>query len=172
MQGPALSDVEIADCFNAGMGRRYQVHLVGGATEPLYEPASEAGPARIHYTLNYAASALHELAHWCIAGRQRRELPDYGYWYRPPPRSDAEQIAFFRVELPVQALECRLAEAAGVPFRISVDDLDRDDSTANQQALEEFRRRVLLLASDESEFSARARMLEADLVAHRLRSVA
>lgn len=120
---PALTDRQIAGCFNGSLGRTHRVRLVGGAPEPLYLPGG-TGFATIRYTRDYAASALHELAHWCRAGARRRQVVDYGYWYVPPPRSAAAQSAFSRVEVSVQALESRLCAAAGVPFRVSVDDVD------------------------------------------------
>lgn len=119
----ALSHIQIAGCFNRGVGRRHGVRLIGGGEEPLYQPGEAGSPARIRYTRDYAASALHEAAHWCIAGVTRRNQVDYGYWYRPPPRSQADQEAFCAVEVPVQALESRFATACGLPFRVSVDDL-------------------------------------------------
>jgi elongation factor P hydroxylase len=176
-----LTAAQIADCFNAGLGRRYRVRLLGGAVEPVYEPGSGDEAAVIRYTRDYPASALHELAHWCIAGSRRRALPDYGYWYRPPPRTDAEQAAFFEVELPVQALEARLAMAAGLPFRVSVDDLDRNDTAGRRAAVSRFEADVLRLAGIAAEadsaskaypFSLRARALEADLAGYRLRVAA
>ena len=129
----ALNDRQIAGCFNRGLGRRYGARLIGGAPEPLYE-ARPTGVSLIRYRADYAASALHELAHWCIAGVRRRGLKDYGYWYRPPPRTPAEQAAFIRAEVPVQALEAHLAEACGLPFEVSVDDVASADGRA---ALEE-----------------------------------
>lgn len=129
---PPLTDRQIAGCFNRGLGRRHRVRLVGGAGEPLYLPGDDW--ATIRYTRDYAASALHELAHWCTAGAARRRLADYGYWYRPPPRSMAERAAFARVEVPVQALELRFADAAGLPFRVSVDDLEAPPGTAEDFA--------------------------------------
>jgi elongation factor P hydroxylase len=164
-----LTDDQIAGCFNRRLGRRHGVRLIGGAAEPLYEPGSEGGTAIIRYTRDYAASALHELAHWCIAGARRRQLPDYGYWYRPPPRTNAEQSAFYRAEMPVQALEARLAAAAGLPFRVSVDDLDREPSAASVAATRRFVEDVQAL-SDRMAYqavSSRAAELEANLRRYR-----
>lgn len=164
-----LSDAQIAGCFNRTLGRRHGVRLIGGALEPLYEPGSDSAFATIRYTRDYPASALHELAHWCIAGPRRRKLPDYGYWYQPPPRTDAQQSAFFRVEVPVQALEARLASAAGLPFRVSVDDLDRTEATGSPDATAAFVREVRALASRmrQRPVSARAAELEAHLGRYR-----
>ena len=120
-----LTDREIAGCFNVSLGRRHRVRLLGGATEPFYLPGApdRCGWALIRYTRDFAASALHELAHWCIAGQRRRRLPDYGYWYHPPPRDPAVRDAFAAVEVPVQALESVFADACGLEFRVSIDDL-------------------------------------------------
>ena len=74
-----LTDTQIAGCFNRGLGRELKVRLIGGAEEPFYEPGSAGRYARIRYTRDYAASAQHELAHWCIAGTARRRMSDYGY---------------------------------------------------------------------------------------------
>jgi elongation factor P hydroxylase len=120
----ALSDRQIAGCFNTHFAHDHNVRLVGGARDPEYLPGTGLSPAFIRYTRDYARSALHELAHWCIAGPRRRGLPDYGYWYVPAPRSAAEREAFEVAETRVQALESILADAAGVPFGVSVDDIE------------------------------------------------
>lgn len=73
---------------------------------------------------DFAASALHEAAHWCVAGKRRRRLPDYGYTYVPPPRGAAGQAQFFACELRNQATELYLATRAGVDFVASADDPD------------------------------------------------
>lgn len=166
---PGLTDRQIGGCFNRDLGRRHDVRLIGGAAEPYYEPGSGDAPAVIRYTRDYAASALHELAHWCIAGHRRRRLPDFGYWYQPPPRTYSEQQAFYRVELPVQALEARLAAAAGLPFRVSVDDLDCGDCVSTVAAANVFEAEVLELADCMAEraVSARAAALESELSRYR-----
>ncbi len=47
----------------------YRTRLCGGAEEPLYRPAgAEGGHHSIIFTRDYLSSALHEIAHWCIAG--------------------------------------------------------------------------------------------------------
>lgn len=99
--------------------------LVGGGEEPVYEPASAPGQLhRIIFTRDYFASALHEVAHWCVAGPERRRQPDYGYWYSPDGRSAAQQAEFERVEVRPQALEWLFSEAAGWRFRVSADNLE------------------------------------------------
>jgi len=99
--------------------------LLGGAREPVYRPA--ASPAeyhRLYYREDFFASALHEIAHWCIAGRERRQRVDFGYWYAPEGRDAQQQKAFERVEVKPQALEWIFSLACGYPFRVSVDNLD------------------------------------------------
>lgn len=106
-------------CFFA----EFHTRLVGGAEEPLYLPADGSSPARIIFTKDYFASALHEVAHWCVAGEQRRALQDYGYWYAPDGRDMAQQAEFERVEIKPQALEWIFSAACGVRFRVSADNL-------------------------------------------------
>jgi elongation factor P hydroxylase len=130
--------------FDACFASAYRTRLVGGAREPLYEPASAIeGRAfnLLHYREDYFASALHEVAHWCIAGPERRELVDFGYWYAPDGRGAAQQRAFERVECKPQALEWFFSKACARPFRVSVDNLD--GLAADLQDSERFERQVL-----------------------------
>ena len=103
-----------------------RTELIGGADEPLYLPGQPGVSARLFYRENFAASALHESAHWCIAGEQRRRQIDFGYAYQPPPRTDRAQAQFFTSEVRAQALECRFAQAAGADFKPSADNLAAD----------------------------------------------
>nr|MDQ2994293.1 elongation factor P hydroxylase [Pseudomonadota bacterium] len=101
--------------------------LMGGGDEPLYFPRGERFPLnRIVFTRDYFASALHEVAHWCIASTKRRTLVDYGYWYYPEGRNAEQQQLFEQVEVKPQALECIFAETAGSPFIISHDNLSAE----------------------------------------------
>lgn len=98
--------------------------LIRGDDEPIYLPADAEHPHhRIVFAHGFYASALHEIAHWCIAGAERRLLVDYGYWYRPDGRSAEEQIEFERVEARPQALEWAFSIAANFPFNVSADNL-------------------------------------------------
>lgn len=98
--------------------------LVRGEDEPIYLPADDDHPRhRVIFAHGFYASALHEIAHWCIAGAQRRLLVDYGYWYRPDGRDAAEQREFEQVEARPQALEWAFCIAAGKRFNVSVDNL-------------------------------------------------
>lgn len=106
-------------CFTDSCG----TVLRGGAEEPLYTPASVSAPACIRYREDFVSSALHEVAHWCIAGRARRESVDYGYWYAPDGRTPAQQVAFERVEARPQALEWIFAQSCASAFSLSLDNL-------------------------------------------------
>jgi len=102
----------------------HKTRLLGGAREPLYLPATTADqPHRLLYRENYLSSALHEIAHWCIAGAERLQKQDYGYWYQPDGRSALQQRQFEAVEIKPQALEWLFSIACGQKFRLSVDNL-------------------------------------------------
>jgi elongation factor P hydroxylase len=98
--------------------------LCGGSDEPIYLPASEtSGANEIHFTRDYCASALHEIAHWCVAGAERLKHIDFGYWYAPDGRSAEQQDEFERVEVKPQALEWIFSVACGARFNVSADNL-------------------------------------------------
>ena len=102
----------------------FQTELLGGAEEPLYQPRSDTRHMhQIWFRQDYIASALHEAAHWCVAGQQRRQLTDYGYWYAPDGRSNEQQKAFEHAEVKPQAMEWIFSFCAAVPFRVSADNL-------------------------------------------------
>ncbi|SRR5690554_795945 len=115
--------------FNNCFGKTHQTILVGGAAEPLYVPPTAQEPARIFYTRDYYRSALHEIAHWCVAGAARRQLEDYGYWYAPDGRSPEQQRQFEQVEIHPQALELIFSAACGHEFRVSADNLNGQSPT-------------------------------------------
>jgi len=120
-----------AECF----ARDFATRLVGGAEEPLYLPAEAEGELHsIYYREDFFASALHEVAHWCIAGEVRRGQVDYGYWYTTDGRNRDQQREFERVEVKPQAIEWHLALAACHPFRISNDNLSQQDVASGQFA--------------------------------------
>lgn len=112
----------------------------GNASEPVYLPADNECPFhRIVFAHGFFASALHEVAHWCIAGAKRRRLVDYGYWYAPDGRDTDQQAEFERVEAKPQSIEWAFSIACGFPFRVSVDNLsgidaDRDAFTRKVHA--------------------------------------
>lgn len=109
--------------FNATFAATENTVLVGGGAEPEYLPATADAPARIIFREDFASSALHEVAHWCIAGPARRQLHDFGYWYNPDGRSPQQQAEFERVEVKPQAVEWALSRAAGIRFHLSADNL-------------------------------------------------
>lgn len=101
--------------------------LIGGALEPVYLPGDVDHPChRVIFTRDYFASALHEIAHWCLAGTERRKLVDYGYWYYPEGRTAEQQAQFEQAEIKPQALEYIFANAAGSRFTPSRDDFRPD----------------------------------------------
>lgn len=116
-----------AACFYASENTR----LVAGKDEPYYLPAGQVlaegdtmvGYHQVVFAHGFYASALHEIAHWCIAGSERRKQFDYGYWYAPDGRNAQQQSEFEQVERKPQALEWLFADAAGFPFQVSVDNL-------------------------------------------------
>jgi len=123
---PASAELErvFADCF----AEEFRTVLEGGGEEPLYVPSSrpDISPHRIVYRADYFASALHEVAHWCLAGAERRTREDYGYWYAPDGRDGTQQAEFERVEARPQALEWIFSDACGFDFHLSADNLEGD----------------------------------------------
>ncbi len=114
---------------------RYRTRLCGGAAEPYYRPAVRADDDhRLFYREDFFASALHEVAHWCIAGPARRCRPDFGYWYIDSGRSAAQQHAFEEAECKPQAIERLFCEAAGFTFQPSLDQHDSEECYAEREA--------------------------------------
>lgn len=108
--------------------------LRGGFPEPEYLPWRAGRPAELRFRDDHLASALHETAHWCIAGRARRRRYDFGYWYAPDGRDAATQARFLQVEVRPQALEWYLHAACGSRFHLSLDNLDGDAAAAEVHA--------------------------------------
>lgn len=133
------SSLHLEQLFNRCFRDSHRTILVGGASEPLYQPPTEQEPARIYYTRDYFRSALHEIAHWCVAGPARRQLEDYGYWYAPDGRTPEQQREFEQVEVYPQALELIFTAACGHEFRVSADNLNGQapNLSAFQQAVYE-----------------------------------
>ena len=118
--------------------------LLGNAMEPLYQPATTPNTQhRIYFSHDYPASALHEIAHWTIAGALRRQQVDYGYWYAPDGRDAKQQFVFEQVEIKPQAIEWIFSLAAGMQFNISIDNLD-----AGIRANPQFKQAVWLQACE------------------------
>ena len=96
----------------------------GDLDQPVYEPANTHRVShQIVFAHGYFASALHEISHWCLAGKARRLLADFGYWYRPDGRSQHQQAEFEKVEVKPQALEWLFSLASQRVFVASADNL-------------------------------------------------
>ena len=119
-----MNAAQIVRVFNSLFAESCRTILSGGFSEPLYKAARRAHDLHeIQYREDFASSALHEIAHWCLAGSLRRKQDDYGYWYKTD-RCQDQQVQFERVEAKPQGLEWILSVAAGVEFRVSCDNLD------------------------------------------------
>lgn len=102
----------------------FNTRLVKGGDEPIYLPADAQTPFhQVIFAHGYYASALHEIAHWCIAGPERQLKEDWGYWYLPDGRTAKQQKRFEQVEVKPQALEWAFCVAAGFRFNVSADNL-------------------------------------------------
>ena len=121
----------IIDIFSAAFFSRYHTLLTSGGSEPTYAPGHRGEPAVITFREDFAASALHEVAHWCIAGEHRRTMPDYGYWYEGQ-RDECSEARFMAAEASPQALEWVFSVAAGRPFRISADNPHAPEDARNR----------------------------------------
>ena len=119
-------DVEpLMALFDQTFLSRFNTRLIRGGDEPVYLPANEHTPYhQIVFAHGYFSSALHEIAHWCIAGEQRRLLEDYGYWYCPDGRDATQQREFEQVEVKPQAIEWAMTIAANRRFQVSTDNLN------------------------------------------------
>lgn len=121
---------DLIKIFDATFLTRFNTQLLHGADEPIYLPASNRyAYHRIMFAHGFFRSALHEIAHWCIAGHVRRQIVDYGYWYKPDGRSTDEQRVFEQVECKPQALEWLFCQSAGHSFEVSCDNLLGQDQT-------------------------------------------
>lgn len=113
--------------FNALFIPTHNTQLVCCASEPIYRPADAEHPHhRIIFAHGFFASALHEIAHWCVAGKERRQLEDFGYWYEPDGRNAERQAEFEKVEVKPQALEWIFSRSADFQFHFSADNLSAE----------------------------------------------
>jgi elongation factor P hydroxylase len=143
-QAPQLD--AIITLFDQLFFESHNTRLISGADEPVYLPAdvpdnqqsqySKAGGIEHHrlcFRQDYLSSALHEIAHWCLAGKQRLLLEDFGYWYQPDGRSAEQQQSFEAVEVRPQALEWMFSVACGQRFQLSVDNLSGGQSEPSSE---------------------------------------
>ncbi|MFT4926804.1 MAG: elongation factor P hydroxylase [Phenylobacterium sp.] len=120
---------DLIEIFHRSFYQQYQTRLVKGDDEPVYlvgdsnSAEQEKRDHQIVFAHGYYASGLHEISHWLVAGRERRKLEDFGYWYQPDGRTTAEQAVFEQVEVKPQAMEWLLCAAAGFDFNVSCDNL-------------------------------------------------
>ncbi|MEI6897267.1 MAG: elongation factor P hydroxylase [Psychromonas sp.] len=115
---------DLIKIFESTFYNTFNTRLICGGDEPIYLPANkEYSLHRIIFAHGFYASALHEIAHWLVAGEQRRLLEDYGYWYAPDGRTAVQQAEFEKVEIVPQAIEWALAMSCGFKFDVSVDNL-------------------------------------------------
>ena len=127
-----MNSETISDLFNNTFEKKYRVRLIGGAAEPIYLPPTDKKTGAICFREDFVSSALHEVAHWCLAGRDRREMVDFGYEYISPPRDEVAQKIFLQAEARVQGLERLFSEVSGVSFSASLDNLDCDELTTKK----------------------------------------
>ena len=138
---------DIIAIFNQCFAEEFNTRLEKGGDYPIYLPEfldedgikSERPYHVILFAHGYYSSALHEISHWLVAGRERRKLEDFGYWYEPDGRSAERQREFEQVEVKPQAIEWILATAANFRYFASSDNLTGNpgDNTAFKQAVYE-----------------------------------
>jgi len=128
----------LVNLFNQIFIPSYNTQLICCEEEPIYRPADEQHPHhRIIFAHGFFASALHEISHWCVAGKKRRLLEDFGYWYEPDGRSEERQSEFEKVEVKPQALEWIFSKSADFEFHFSADNI-----SLNNQPTEAFKQAV------------------------------
>ena len=143
---------------------QYQTVLVKGDDEPIYLPANEhCSHHQIIFAHGYFSSALHEIAHWCLAGDARRLLEDFGYWYLPDGRNESQQAQFEQVEIKPQAIEWAFCLAANKSFNVSVDNLNGSEANTTAFRLKVFQQVKHYLASG---FPPRAKLFINALAQH------
>ncbi len=113
----------LMDCFHQLFAKSENTRLQMGANEPFYKAAKADQPAIIYFREDFFASALHEIAHWTIAGKERRQKDDFGYWYEADGRNLEQQKQFEKVEVKPQAIEWLFSLACNQPFHFSADNL-------------------------------------------------
>lgn len=131
---PVKEYADLIAIFEQTFFAKYNTKLVLGGSEPIYLPANksdlgiDAQPyAQVVFAHGYFTSALHEIAHWCLAGMPRLNKIDYGYWYCPDGRTAEQQAKFQQAEVKPQAIEMAFSLACGIKFNVSCDNLSGDE---------------------------------------------
>lgn len=121
---------DLITIFEQCFAKKYNTRLVRGEAEPVYLVADNTiDHNRIVFAHGFFRSALHECAHWLVAGDERRKLEDYGYWYAADGRNASQQAEFERVEVLPQAIEWILTSACKHRFAVSVDNLNGEPTS-------------------------------------------
>ena len=163
-----LSAEQLAQIFYQCFYSRFRTITLGQFHEPIYIPVMHKDDERkslfineyhyipkleglmsqhaiIGYRHNYAQSLLHEVAHWCVAGEERRLQIDYGYWYEPDGRNEQQQSEFYRVEILPQSIEWLFSKALCQPFQPSFDNLAMEIIDEHEsKRRDDFRRHLLM----------------------------
>ena len=120
---------DLIKLFNHCFAESHNTRLEKGGDEPIYLPADASRSYHvIYFAHGFFSSALHECAHWLIAGPARRLQVDFGYWYVPDGRNTEQQRLFQSVEVKPQAMEWILSVATGHRFRVSIDNLNGEET--------------------------------------------
>lgn len=138
---PKIDD--LVQIFNQEFFEKENTILIVGAEEPFFKAAVNNQPAVIYSREDYFSSALHEIAHWCIAGKERRSSDDFGYWYEPEGRNRQQQTLFEQVEVKPQAIEWLFSLACNHQFNLSADNLSQ-----SMDASETFKDAVSIQANE------------------------
>ncbi len=140
---------DLITIFNETFLESENTILVKGDDEPIYLPKDEAHPHhRIVFAHGFFQSGLHEIAHWCIAGKARRQMVDFGYWYCPDGRDEKTQGAFENHEVRPQALEWLFTQAVGRKFGVSCDNLAGDFEPDRLQFQQRVQQEVMRMFDD------------------------
>lgn len=148
---------DLVHVFEQTFSEKWRTKLIFGASEPFYETAKNHHDFhKIYCRSDFFSSGLHEIAHWCIAGKSRLQIDDYDYWYKPDGRNLGEQKEFEKVEIKPQALEKLFCESINYKFIVSADNLH-----LCSYSMDEFEKNVALQAKKyiiENNLPPRARL--------------
>jgi elongation factor P hydroxylase len=138
---------DLIQLFSNTFYNKYNTRLIKGDDEPIYLPASDnCSYHQIVFAHGYYSSALHEISHWCVAGKERRLKEDFGYWYEPDGRDEQQQKIFESVEIKPQAIEWAFCVAAQKTFNVSADNLngfEADTASFKKSVYEQVKRYIV-----------------------------